>query len=99
MLTIASDDSDLLAVLTQGIELVCVCGLDLFAGDVGKLGFGDERLGFGTDKLLLEDDDLGRAGLLVLQLGDLVGDLLLACVNVSEGRWNCAAGDIRSRLG
>ena len=78
VLSVASNDGDLLAVLTESIKLVGVGGLDLLAGDVGELGFGDQRLGFGTDELLLEDDDLGRVGLLVLELGDLVGDLLLA---------------------
>jgi len=42
------------------------------------LGLGDEGLSFGTDKLLLENNDLGRVRLLVLELSDLVGDLLFA---------------------
>lgn len=66
MLAIAGNDGNLLTVLTQGIKLVGVCGLDLFAGNVGQLGFGDERLGFGADELLFEDDDLRGVGLLVL---------------------------------
>ena len=81
MLSVASNDGDLLAVLTQGIKLVGVRGLDLLAGDVGKLSLSDQRLGLGTNQLLLENDDLGGVGLLVLQLRDLVGDLLLACVS------------------
>ncbi len=53
--------------------------LELLAGNVGELSLGNERLGLGTDELLLENDNLGAVGLLVLELGDLVGDLLLAC--------------------
>lgn len=79
MLAVAGDDSDLLAVLAEGIELVLECGLDLLTGDVGQLGLGDQGLGFGTDELLLQDDDARGVGILVLELGDLVGDLLLAC--------------------
>jgi hypothetical protein len=74
----AGDDSKLLAVLTEGIELVGEGSLQLLTGDVGELGLGDERLSLGTDELLLKDDNLGAVGLLVLELGDLVGDLLLA---------------------
>ena len=79
VLSVAGDDGELLAVLAHGIELVGEGGLELFTGDVGQLGLGDERLGLGADKLLLEYNNLGGVGLLVLQLGDLVGDLLLAC--------------------
>lgn len=79
VLAVAGDDGDLLAVLAQGVELIGVGGLDLLAGDVGQLGLGDQGLGLGTDKLLLENDNLGRVGLLVLELSNLVGDLLLAC--------------------
>ena len=85
VLSITSDDCKLLAVLTESIELVGVCSLELFTGDVGKLSFGDEGFGFGSDELLLEDDDLWRVWLLVLELGDLVGDLLLAWSYVREG--------------
>lgn len=49
--------------------------LELLTGDVGELGFGDQRLGLCADKLLLESDNLDRAGLLVLQLLDFVRDL------------------------
>jgi hypothetical protein len=79
VLAVASDDGNLLAVLAEGVELVGVRGLNLFAGDVGELSLGDERLGLGTDQLLLKDDNLGGVGLLVLELGNLVSDLLLAC--------------------
>lgn len=79
VLSVAGDDGHLLAVLAQRVELVCVGGLDLLTGDVGELRFGDERLGFGADEFLLEDNNLGRVGLFVFQLCDLVCDLLLAC--------------------
>lgn len=78
VLAVAGDDGHLLAVLAQGVELVGEGGLQLLAGDVGELGLSDERLGLGADKLLLENDNLGAVGLLVLELGNLVGDLLLA---------------------
>ena len=45
------------------------------------MGLGNQGLGFSTDKLLLENDNLGRVWLLVLELSDLVGDLLLACTS------------------
>ena len=79
MLAEAGDDGELLAVLAEGVELVGEGGLQLLTGDVAELGFGDEGLGLRADKLLLEDDDLGAIRLLVLELGNLVGDLLLAC--------------------
>lgn len=79
VLAIAGDDGDLFAVLAQCVELVLEGGLDLLAGDVGELRFGDQGLGFGADKLLLKDDNARRLRILVLELGDLVGDLLLAC--------------------
>ena len=79
VLAVAGNDGHLLAVLAERIELVGEGGLQLLAGDVGELGLSDERLGLGADKLLLEDNDLGAVGLLVLELSNLVGDLLLAC--------------------
>lgn len=82
VLAVAGNDGDLLAVLAESVKLVGVGSLDLLAGDVGELGLGDQRLGLGTDELLLKDNNLGRVGLLVLELGNLVGDLLLACGNV-----------------
>jgi hypothetical protein len=78
VLSVASNDGELLAVLAHGIELVGEGGLELLAGDVGQLGLGDQGLGLSANKLLLENNNLGGVGLLVLQLGDLVGDLLLA---------------------
>lgn len=78
MLAEASDDGELLAVLTESVELVCEGSLELLAGDVGELGLGDERLGLSADELLLENNNLRAVGVLVLELGDLVGDLLLA---------------------
>lgn len=79
VLAVASNDGHLLAVLTESVKLVGESSLQLLAGDVGELSLSDERLGLSTDKLLLENDNLGAVGLLVLQLGDLVCDLLLAC--------------------
>jgi len=78
VLTVSGDDGKLLGVLAESIELVVESSLQLLAGDVGKLGLSDERLGLGTDELLLEDDNLWRVWLLVLELSDLVGDFLLA---------------------
>ena len=81
VLAVASNDGHLLAVLTESVELVGESSLQLLTGDVGELSLGDERLGLSTDKLLLENDDLGAVGLLVLELGYLIGNLLLACGN------------------
>lgn len=80
MLSVAGDDGHLFAVFAQGVELVGVGGLDLLAGDVGELGFGNEGLCLGTDEFLLEDDYSGGVGFFVLELGDLIGDFLLSCL-------------------
>jgi hypothetical protein len=84
VLSEAGNDSDLFAVLTKRIKLVRKGSLQLLTSDVGKLGLGDQRLSFGADELLLKNNDLGRVWLLVLELGDLIGDLLLACYIVSR---------------
>lgn len=100
VLAVAGNDGHLLAVLTKSIELVGEGSLQLLAGDVGKLSLSDEGLGLSTDKLLLEDNDLGAVGLLVLELGDLVGDLLLAwevLVSALTSEWKDAS--LRSLLG
>ena len=78
MLAKASNDSKLLTVLLKSVELICESCLELLTGDVGKLSFGNEGLGLSTDKLLLENNDAGAVGLLVLKLSNLIGDLLLA---------------------
>ena len=78
VLAIASNNGNLLAVLPQSVKLVGVSSLDLLAGDVGQLGFGHQRLGLGADEFLFEDDNLGGVGLFILEMGNLVGDLLLA---------------------
>lgn len=78
VLAVPGDDRKLLAVFTESIELVSKGGLELLTGDVGKLSFGDERLGFGPDKFLFEDDNTRAVGLFVFKLGDLIGNLLLA---------------------
>ncbi len=79
VLSEAGDDGHLLAMLAQSVELVRVGGLDLLARDVGQLRLRDEGLGLGAHELLLENDNLGGVGLLVLQLSDLVRDLYLSC--------------------
>lgn len=79
VLSITCNDSELLAVLAESIELVSVRCLELLAGNVGELGLCNKGLGLCTNKLLLEDNNLWRVWLLVLELRDLVGDLLLAC--------------------
>lgn len=78
MLPIASNDSKLLAVLAHSVELVGESSLELLASDVRQLCFSNQRLGLGTHKLLLKNNNLRRVGLFVLQLSNLVGDLLLA---------------------
>lgn len=78
VLSVTSDNSKLLAVFAESIELVGVGRLQLLTSDIGELGFGDEGLGFGTDKFLFKNYNLGGVGLLVLELCDLVGDLLFA---------------------
>lgn len=100
MLAVAGNDGDLFAVLAQGVKVVAVGRLDLLARDVGQLGLGDERLGLGTDELLLENDNLGRVWLLVLEAGDFVGNLLLPCLLSAEvaGRLRWGSGS-RSLLG
>lgn len=67
----------LLGALDDGRGVDVVGFLELLTGDVGELGFGDERLGFGADEFLLESDDLGGFWLLVLELLDLILDLLV----------------------
>ena len=75
----ASNDSELLAVLLQSIELVSESCLELLTGDVGKLSLCNEGLCLGADKLLFKNNDTGAVRLLVFELSDLIGDLLLAC--------------------
>jgi hypothetical protein len=65
----------LLGALDDGGGAEVVGLLELLAGDVGELGLGDEGLGFGADELLLEGDEFGGFGLLLLELGDFVEDL------------------------
>lgn len=92
VLAVAGNDSDLLAVLTESIELVLEGGLELLTGDVGQLSLGDEGLGLSTDQFLLENDDARRVGVLVLELGDLVGDFLLACDRLVRSVLNSGKG-------
>jgi hypothetical protein len=79
VLSVAGNDGNLLAVLTESIELVGIGSLNLLAGDVRKLCLSNKRLSLSSDKFLLENNDLGRVRLLVLELSNLVGNLLLAC--------------------
>lgn len=83
MLAEASDDGELLRVLTESVELVGESSLQLLTSNVGQLGLSNQRLGLGSNELLLENNNLGAVGLLVLELGNLVGDLLLACIVIS----------------
>jgi hypothetical protein len=92
VLAVAGDDGQLLAVLAHGIELVGKGGLELFARDVGELGFGDEGFGFGADEFLFEDDDARAVGLFVLELSDLVGDFLFAVAGGLHGGFDVADG-------
>ena len=66
MFSEASNDGELLAVLLESIELISESCLQLFTGDVGKLGLRNEGLCLCTDKLLFENDDARAVGLLVL---------------------------------
>lgn len=78
MLAVASNDGHFLGVLAQSVELVVEGSLELLPGNVGQLRLSDEGFGLCAHKLLLKDNDSGRVGLLVLELRDLVGNLLLA---------------------
>ena len=78
VLSVSSDDGDLLAVLPKSVKLVLESGLDLLARDVGQLCLGHQGLGLSTDEFLLQHNDARRVRVLVLELGDLIGDLLLA---------------------
>jgi hypothetical protein len=92
VLSVPGDDGDLLCVFTNGIELVGESGLELLACDVGQLCFSDKGLGFGTDKFLFENDNSRAVWFLVFQLGDLVGDLLLAVSGRLYGSFDVADG-------
>jgi hypothetical protein len=65
-------------VFAKRIELVLEGCLELLPGDVGELRLSHQGFGLRANQLLLEDDDARRARVLVLELGDLIGDLLLA---------------------
>ena len=84
----ASDDGGLLAVLSQRIELVGECSLELLTRDVAQLRLSNERFGLGSDEFLLEYDNSWGVGVLVFQLGDLVCDLLLAVSRGLDGGFN-----------
>ena len=82
VLAVAGNDSHLLAVLTECIELVLEGSLDLLTGDVRELSLRYKGLGLSTNQFLLENNNAGRFRVLVLELGNFVGDLLLACTNM-----------------
>lgn len=84
MLSVASDDGKLFAVFAERIKLVGKSSLDLLASDVGQLRLGDKRLGFSTNEFLLEDNNLWGVWFLVLELGNLVRNLLLAYCDASK---------------
>jgi hypothetical protein len=65
----------LLGALDDGGGAEVVGFLELLSGDVGELSLGDEGLGFGADELLLEGDELGGFGFLLLELGNFVENL------------------------
>ena len=77
MLAKSGDDGKFFTVLPESVKLVRKGRLELLPSDVGQLSLGHEGLGLGPDELLLEDDNLGRIGLLVFELSNLIGDLLL----------------------
>lgn len=65
----------LLGALNDGCSVKIVSFLELLSGDVGELGFGDERLCLSADKLLLKGDELRGFGLFVFELLDLILNL------------------------
>lgn len=79
-------------MLTHRIKLIGKRGLELLTRDVAELGLGDQRLGFGADEFLFEDDDARAVGFFVLELGDLVGYLLLAVAGGLDGGFDVADG-------
>ena len=85
MLAVSSNDGQFLAVLPQGVKLVGKGGLELLPSNVGQLGLCHQRLGLGPDELLLEHNNLGRIGLFVLQVGNLIRNVLFAYDRVSRG--------------
>ena len=79
MLAEAGNNGKLLAMFAESVKLVSKSGLELLARDVGELSLGNKRFGFGADEFLLENNDTWAIGLFVLELGNLISDLLLAC--------------------
>ena len=93
VLSVSCNDGGLFTVFTESIELVGESSLQLLAGDVGQLSFGDQGLGFGANEFLFQDDNARAVGFLVLELGNLVGDLLLAV-----SRWLDRGFNVADRL-
>ena len=73
-----SNDCEFLGMLSESIKLVGKGSLELFASDIGELSLGNQGFCFSSNKFLLKNNDAGAVGLLVFELCDLVGDLLLA---------------------
>lgn len=93
MFAVPGNDGNLLRVFSDGIKLICKGRLELLACDVGQLSLGHQGLGFGADKLLLQHHNSWAVGLLVLELGNLIGDLLLAV-----SRWLDRSFNVADRL-
>lgn len=79
MLPVPGNHSDLLTVLLERIKLVRKRSLDLLSRNIRQLRFSNETLRLGPNELLLEHNDLGRVGVLVFKLRNLVGNFLLPC--------------------
>jgi hypothetical protein len=90
VLAVAGNDSKLLAVLAHRVELVGECRFELLTGDVAQLCFSDKAFGFGADKFLFQYDDAWAVGFFILELGDLVGYLLLAVTRGLDRGFNVA---------
>lgn len=85
VLAVSGNDSDLFAVFAKRVELVLEGCLELLTGDVGELRLSHQGFGLRANQFLLEDDDARRARVLILELGNLISDLLLAYWNVNTG--------------
>lgn len=113
--SVLSQDDLLLCSLDGGCKVMVVSLLELLASlkesaeckdceelpyNVVELCFGHQALSFGADKLLLELDYLSTLRLLVLEFGNLVGNLKKTCLEDSmlTGGLECTLA-LWSRLG
>jgi hypothetical protein len=92
MLSKSGNDSQLLAMFTHRIKLICESSLELLTGYVGELSLSNQRFGFSAYEFLLKNNNLRGVRLLVFQLGNLIGDLLLALEKVSLNRITSGVG-------